>query len=80
MTKCKDCKYGEINFWSYQECWKFDQEIDMDRTNHTAIREKHAMEFNHSGNCEFFEKYGLIQKMKDFSGNVLYSIIKLLKI
>ena len=80
MVKCKDCKYGETNFWGYRECWRFDKQIDMEKTNHTANREKHAMEFNHSGNCEFFEKHRLIQRIRGFSNNVFYSIIKYIKI
>ena len=70
MTKCGNCKYGDINFWGYQECWKFDRQVDMERTSHTANRERHTMEFNALDNCKFFEKYGLIKKIKDFGRNI----------
>jgi len=54
-TNCLKCKYGTSNFWGYQECWKFNQKIDVGDTSNTAEREKDARVFNHVC-CPFFEK------------------------
>lgn len=77
MNNCSECKYGDINFWGYDECWKFDHGIDFDVTRHIATREKQALKLNYNNQCPYFEKYKAFQKLKDFSNNILYSIIKL---
>lgn len=56
LHTCKNCKYGDINFWGYEECSKFDQELDWKITKHTAHREKHAMIFNVANDCPYFER------------------------
>jgi len=53
--ECRKCKHGEVNFWGYVECWKFNQEIDCSTTSQTADREITAMRLNISGNCQHYE-------------------------
>jgi len=65
LTKCENCKYGDINFWAYEECWKFNQSPDFTVTKNTAIREKHATEFNKDRNCQYYEPKNKWQKFKD---------------
>lgn len=54
--RCKDCKYGDINFWGYEECWRVNKNPDYFITKNTAIRENHAMRFEKDGNCPYFIK------------------------
>lgn len=70
-TECLNCKYGGINFWNYIECCKFDQELDGSKTTHTAIRERHAQQFNKYNNCQYYEPKNFIQRIKDFIGSKL---------
>lgn len=53
-TYCVNCQYYSLNFWGYIECWKFDRELDMKRTLHTATREKDALRFNQTNDCKYF--------------------------
>lgn len=55
-ASCLKCIYGDRNFWGYVECCKFNQKIDTEKTVNTAIREKHAVQFNKNGDCNYFEK------------------------
>ena len=66
MVFCKNCRHSEINFWGYTECWKFDQQMDLDTTKHTAIREKHAQIHNGNFNCFYYEPKNFWQKIKDY--------------
>ena len=55
MMECKDCKYGDINFWGYEECWKYNQKIDTDTTKQAADRERQALSLHKNGDCKEFE-------------------------
>ena len=70
---CKNCKYGDINFWGYNECWKFDEEIDTFTSKHTAQREIDSITFNKNNNCIYFE---FKNKLKEFLYNLLSKIKK----
>lgn len=54
MGKCENCKYSDTNFWGYMECWKFDQELDVEVTNHTSNRERMAMT-NKNHDCKHYK-------------------------
>jgi len=52
---CKKCKHGDVNFWGYDECWKYCIALDTDTTKFTAMREKDAIRFNSDGDCVNYE-------------------------
>ena len=52
--ECRNCIYSGTNLWGYTECWVLDRAIDTSTTIHTAIRERHALQFNKDGECEFY--------------------------
>jgi len=52
---CSNCTYGEINFWEYTECWKFNQEIDGATTSETADREMTVERLTKEGECQYYE-------------------------
>jgi hypothetical protein len=53
-VRCEFCLYGDINWWGYLECWKFDKEIDSLTTEHTAKREKDSTKYNSNYDCPYF--------------------------
>ena len=55
-TECNKCVHGSVNFWGYDECWKYDKELDMETTEHTAKREKDVSVYNHNHDCINYDK------------------------
>ena len=64
--KCEDCKYGEINFWGYNECWLYNSEIDFEATINTAEREKMATKLNRCGTCRYFKRPSIFLRIYDW--------------
>jgi len=62
QIKCKDCHYGDINFWGYIECSKFNQKLDGNTTSETADRERTACTLNLNNDCVEYKKRGFIEK------------------
>jgi len=52
---CKKCLYGDINFWGYTECYRFNNDLDFEITKNTADREKTASFLNKNNDCKYFE-------------------------
>lgn len=67
---CKNCIHKEINFWEYEECWKFNQKIDVDIADHTADRESTAKKLNYYTDCPHFKKNSLMLKVVEFLKNI----------
>ena len=52
---CKNCKWHNINFWGYDECWKFNLISDDSRTVNTAHRERTAKRLNKYNACIYYK-------------------------
>jgi hypothetical protein len=55
-----------MNFWGYDECWLYNQEIDFDTTINTADREKLATKLNRSGTCRHFKRPFILTRIGDW--------------
>lgn len=63
IVNCKNCKFHAVNFWGYQECWKFDQQLDAFMTTHTATRERDAKRLNKYNDCEHYIGNTLVRRI-----------------
>ena len=60
--ECKNCHYGDINWWGYTECYKFNQRPDGAITSETADRERTVIRLNSNNDCAEFEKMGIVER------------------
>ena len=76
MKKCEKCKHGEVNFWGYDECWLYNQEMDFETTIHTAEREKTAEKLNRYGRCTHYKRPTIFDWIKGWIDYIKWSIFE----
>lgn len=72
--KCNKCKYGEINFWGYDECFLYNQEPDFEATINTAKREKTASNLNGYGYCKYFKRPSIFSRIFGWCDDIITEI------